>query len=149
MPIRFVQKTSRGRGFPSGATGQRHSAKTCTPHWSFLPHGNESFYTWLMASKKKRSRRSSRRSRHGNTRRDIENAGLSGLPVSFEQIARVSRNKRVVTLRHAWADDVDGRIWSAVRRTFLRGAQKLANETRKSVEVYAKQGWLIEAVEPS
>jgi hypothetical protein len=79
---------------------------------------------------------------------DIENAGLSGMPVAFADVARVSRSKRVVTLRHVWAESCDGRIWSAVRLAVSRGAQDLADSTGRTVEVYSARGHMISAHEP-
>ncbi len=64
---------------------------------------------------------------------DIESAGLSGLPVSFADVARVSRSGRVVTLRHNWRDNTDARIWSTVRRAFARGAGEIADRTGGTV----------------
>jgi hypothetical protein len=79
---------------------------------------------------------------------DIERAAESGLPVEFSDVARVSRTQRVVTLRHVWPEHGDDRIWSGVRCAFGRGAQKIADRTGKSVEVYSVHGDLISCIEP-
>ena len=104
--------------------------------------------------RKSRSSRSSRRGpkRHGDlvSKTQIENAGLSGLPVTFGDVARVSRKHRgVVTLRHVWPENVDARIWSAVRRAAIRGAQEMADRIGRAVEVYNVHGNVIAQIEPS
>ncbi len=77
----------------------------------------------------------------------IENCGLSGLPLTLADVARVSRSRRVATLRHVWSENVDARIWSGVRRAYALGAQALANKIGKSVEVYARDGYMLACFE--
>lgn len=79
---------------------------------------------------------------------DIENRAISGLPLSGKAVASLSRDRRVMRLRHVWPNDTDARTWHGVRQAFLNWAQEVANETGKSVEVYAKEGWMLEQVQP-
>jgi hypothetical protein len=82
-------------------------------------------------------------------KRQIEAAGLSGLPLTFADVARISRvQPTVIQLRHSWPENVDGRIWSAIRRTLDKGAQRHANAIGKPVEAYNVQGNVIGAYEP-
>jgi hypothetical protein len=156
MPIRFAAKdVSETRiivASEMGVAQREHVERSC--------RGRTTHATLRrMVSKKRRSRPSrksrSSRGRAGNSysrsrsKSDIESAGLSGLPVAFAAVARVSRNGRVVTLRHVWSDGVDARIWSAVRNAFGRGAQDIANRIGKPVEVYSMHGNVIAAFEPS
>lgn len=79
-------------------------------------------------------------------KRTIINRGLSGLTLDVSDVARTSRNGKVITLRHVWAEDTDARVWDAVHRAFMRGALMLAIRTGKAVEVYSAHGDLIEQV---
>lgn len=78
----------------------------------------------------------------------IDNRTRSGLPVAFEDVCRVSRDKRVARLRHVWPDNTDGRVWSGIRQAYVRGAQELANRTDKSVEVYNAHGNMLDQFTP-
>lgn len=81
-------------------------------------------------------------------KQNIINAGVSGLPLRGIDVARVSRDKRRITLRHAWKDDVDGRVWAAIRAAFGDLARSVVKSTRKSVQVYAYEGYMIDQYEP-
>ena|SRR3982750_1129576 len=90
-----------------------------------------------------------RKSRSWTDRKgDIENRAISGLPLSGEAVASLSRDRGSMRLRHVWPDDTDARTWHGVRRAFLNWAQEVANTTRKPVEVYAKEGFMLEQVQP-
>ena len=98
----------------------------------------------LTAEKATIRKSSSRTDRKGA----IENAAISGLPLSGDAVASLSRDRRVMRLRHVWPDDTDARTWHGVRQAFLNWAQEVANETGKPVEVYAKEGFMLDQVQP-
>ncbi|MHB8564707.1 MAG: hypothetical protein ACYDDA_12355 [Acidiferrobacteraceae bacterium] len=81
-------------------------------------------------------------------KRQIENATLSGIGVSGLDVARMSRNGRVMHLRHSWPQSTDGRILDGVRRAWLTMAQRQANHLRRSVEVYTHDGSMLAQVQP-
>ena len=81
-------------------------------------------------------------------KKDIESSALSGLPVLFDHVARVSRVCDLVTLKNVWKEGGDARIWAAVKRAALQGAQALANDRRRSIDLYNAEGNLIAEVEP-
>jgi hypothetical protein len=78
----------------------------------------------------------------------IEDRAIAGLPIDPHAVAAVSRDRRVITLRHAWPENVDGRVWDGVRRAYQRLAREIANSTGRGVEVYAKQGYMLDAISP-
>lgn len=82
------------------------------------------------------------------TKSKIEDRAISGLPVDGHAVARVSRDRRKMTLRYRWPENVDARIWDGVRRAFMRLAHAIADETRRNVEIYDPRGWMLECVEP-
>jgi len=89
----------------------------------------------------------------GMSKRDIMIAGESGYGpygsrLDFADVARVSRDKRAITLRHVWPEDTDARVWHAISRTVTKRAIALANETGRPVEIFSKEGFRIEQVEP-
>lgn len=69
------------------------------------------------------------------SKRDIENAAVSGLSVDGRDVARVSRDGRTVTLRHSWPEGTDGRVWAGV----IGAARRLARDVG-ATEVYAARG---------
>ena len=87
------------------------------------------------------------------TQNEIETRAVAGLPLCAADLARVSRDRRVVTLRRRWmsAESMDARVWDAIRRAVVTLAQSIADKTGRSVEIYAADpnGWLIEAVIPT
>lgn len=87
------------------------------------------------------------------TKRDIQIAGESGYgpngtTIAFRDVARLSRDRRVITLRHVWPDDTDARVWHAVSTVVYRRAREVAAETKRAVTIYAKEGWTIEVIHP-
>ena len=82
------------------------------------------------------------------TKSDIENAALAGLPLDGRDVARVRRSRNrpctVITYRHVWRDDTDGRVWAALHRAVARLAQGIADAERVSVEVYSAHGCMLE-----
>ena len=78
----------------------------------------------------------------------IEDRAMAGLPVDPHAVASVARNRRVITLRYAWPDSIDARVWDGVRRAYRRLAKDLANSTGRTIEVYSKQGFMLDAVSP-
>lgn len=81
-------------------------------------------------------------------KKKIEDRASAGLPVDPHEVASVSRSRRVVTLRHAWPEDGDARVWDGIRRAYHRLAKDLANSTGRRIEVYAKQGHMLDSVSP-
>lgn len=85
---------------------------------------------------------------------DIELAALSGYgpygsALAGSDVARVSRDKRCITMRHAWRDDIDARVWAGVRNAAWGLARQVADETGRGVEIYASGGWSLDVVEPT
>jgi hypothetical protein len=80
---------------------------------------------------------------------EIESRGRSGSRIDGSDVATLSRDMRVMTLKHVWSDNADGRVLDTVRRAFMREAHRIADMTGKSVEVYSKHGSMLECVEPS
>jgi hypothetical protein len=78
----------------------------------------------------------------------IEDRAIAGLAVDPHAVASVSRNRRVITLRHAWSESADARVWDGVRRAYRRLAKDLANSTGRTTEVYSKQGYMLDAISP-
>jgi hypothetical protein len=78
----------------------------------------------------------------------IEDRAIAGLPVDPHAVASISRNRRVVTLRHTWPETADARVWDGVRRAYRRLAKDLANSTGRLIEIYSKQGYQIDAIDP-
>jgi hypothetical protein len=78
----------------------------------------------------------------------IEIAALSGgIPINPRSIVRVSRSRRVLTYRHVWGDDTDGRVWFRLTSIVRAFAREIANADLKSVEVYAHRGYLMDVIE--
>ena len=95
-----------------------------------------------------RSGMESSRSKH-----DVEIALLSGVApmggrIDVSDVATVSRDRRAITLRHAWPENVDARVWHNLMSLVRAEARRVADQTGRPVEVYAKQGWVIDSVEP-
>ena len=66
-------------------------------------------------------------------------------------VAAVSKDMRVMTLRHEWREQSrrshdDERVWKAVQRAFAAYAREIADATGDLVEVYSKQGKLLDSV---
>lgn len=74
-------------------------------------------------------------------------AAYAGL-CNIEDVARISRDKRVITMRHVWNDRTDARAWDVIRRELHTTACELARRTRNAVSVYAKDGHMIDHVYP-
>lgn len=81
----------------------------------------------------------------------IENRAISGLTLDAADLARVSRDRRVITLRRAWmsAEGMDARVWDGIRSAVYRLAREIADATSRSVEIYAAGGYMIEQISPS
>lgn len=79
---------------------------------------------------------------------DIRNAAISGIPLNGSDVATISRNRRTMTLRHVWSEDTDGRVIDGVSRAWRREARRVANTTGKPVEVYSKEGSMLDEIEP-
>lgn len=85
----------------------------------------------------------------GMRKSDIKSWAMgNGGPLEVRDVARVSRDSRTITLRHAWPDDVDARVWDVVRSAFMRGARTvLASDARvRRVQVFTHDGNLLEEV---
>lgn len=81
-------------------------------------------------------------------KRTIIDRALYGLPLDGRDVARVSRCRKYLTYRHTWADDTDGRVWDGVRFAARKLAQTVANQTGRSVAIYASGGWRLDEVWP-
>ena len=84
----------------------------------------------------------------GMSKRDIMIAGESGYGpygsrLHFSDVARLSRDKKVITLRHVWPDNVDARVWHAVSGVVYARALEVAKETGRRVEIFSKEGFQI------
>ena len=77
----------------------------------------------------------------------IRDRAISGLDVDPAEVARVSRSKRYLTMRHAWQNE-DGRASDGVFTAARRLARSVARRTGKSVEIYHRDGSLLAVVEP-
>ena len=64
----------------------------------------------------------------------IQNAAISGLPLDGHDVARVSRSRKWITLRHSWPNNTDG-----LRRAYCDLAQRLANASGRAIAVYARE----------
>lgn len=80
-------------------------------------------------------------------KRWVENAAISGLPLTGKDVARKVRGKGVLVLRHDWPDGADGRVLDAVRRAYMDLARETAARIGKAVEVHSRGGWLLACVE--
>lgn len=56
-------------------------------------------------------------------------------------VATISKDMRVITLRHVWSNDK--RVWDAVQRAFAEYAREIADATGDLVEIYSKRGDLL------
>lgn len=73
-------------------------------------------------------------------KRWIENNARSGLDVYGEWVARVSRDKRTLTLRHAWPEDTCATVWYPIWAAAKRLACEVAAATGRDVEIYSHDG---------
>lgn len=70
---------------------------------------------------------------------DILDRAINGLSLDGADVARVSRYKRSVTLRHSWKNG-DGRAQNAVLGVMREYAQVVANEAEFVVDLYTSNG---------
>jgi hypothetical protein len=70
----------------------------------------------------------------------IENAAVSGLPLTCADVASVDAKRGVITLRHAWAEDCDARIWHGVIGPVRAEARRMADATGRAVEGHGDMG---------
>jgi hypothetical protein len=82
------------------------------------------------------------------TKREIMREAECGGRVRPRDVARVSRSRKYVTLRHVWPEDVDARVWARIERESLRLCQDIANYTGHAVELYAAEGHVLAQVQP-
>lgn len=80
--------------------------------------------------------------------REIINCAISGVRLDLSDVARVSHDRRLITLRRAWPEHCDSRVWDAIRNAYVSGTQKIANDTLRQVTVYDPRGWVLEVIEP-
>lgn len=73
---------------------------------------------------------------------EIEREAIAGGRVRGRDVARVSRSRKYITLRHAWPENVDARAWARI----MREARELAESVGAS-EIYDPRGWLIAEVD--
>lgn len=80
--------------------------------------------------------------------RDVYRAAISGLPLDLADVATVNAERGVITLRHVWPEDVDGRVWSAILRCATREAERIAPAAKGgTVEIYAAEGHVVATVD--
>jgi hypothetical protein len=72
---------------------------------------------------------------------EIEGRAISGQRLQGQDVARLSRDRKIMRLRHVWPEGTDGRVWAGVRRAFMAWAHEIADQTGKPVEIYAKEGF--------
>ena len=87
------------------------------------------------------------------TKRHIEIAAESGYGpfgslLSGADVARVSRDRRVVTLRHVWPDDTDARVWHGVEQAAYTLAREVVRRTGRPVSILTAEGWCVDQVTP-
>jgi hypothetical protein len=82
------------------------------------------------------------------SRSAIENLAIAGLRLDPRAVARTSRSRRAITLRHTWTAGDDGRVLDAVRRTWRALARDLAALTGCAIEVYDPSGCMVDEVRP-
>lgn len=82
-------------------------------------------------------------------KKHIISAAISGIEFGWREVASVKRGSenRVLVLRHDWYRD-DGRAIDAVMRAVRKAARDFARTHEKTVEIYTKQGDLLQVVEP-
>jgi len=85
-----------------------------------------------------------RRTRKG----DVYAAAISGGRLDGGDVVAVARDKSYVTYRHTWPPLIDGRAWDALSRAAMRVAESVADETGRSVTIYAREGFVVDVVSP-
>ena len=81
-------------------------------------------------------------------RQDIRNQAIGMGRLYVEDVVRVSRDGCVVTQRHSWAEDEDGRVLHAVGEASRRAAREAARRCGKPVTIYARAGWVVDQIDP-
>lgn len=84
-------------------------------------------------------------------KRDIVSYVLGGgQKLLGRDVAKLDRahKGRVMTMRHVWQDEDDGRVAVAVWKAAGSWAQEIANANNHHVELYAKSGHMLLDVEP-
>jgi hypothetical protein len=79
---------------------------------------------------------------------EIRDAAISGLPLTADDIVTQTK-PGVLTHLYDWTDEEDGRVIDTVSRLAAVEAQRLADETGRSVEVCSPDGYdMLDAREP-
>lgn len=87
---------------------------------------------------------------------NIENCAISGIKLDLSDVATVSRSAlryggtKVVTLRHTYPENGDGRIWDGVNAALHHGAKEIfaADVRVERVEVWSRGGgWQVSEIE--
>lgn len=81
------------------------------------------------------------------TKTEIRSSAIGGLPLHALEVARMSRDRRSLTLRHAWEGE-DGRAVDAVMMSVRRAARALASARGHDVEVYDRAGHMLDVISP-
>lgn len=84
-------------------------------------------------------------------KRDIESYVLGGgQKLVGSDVAKLDRAYKgcVMTMRHVWQDNDDGRVSVAVWSAAMRWAKEIANANNHPVELYAKSGYMLADVQP-
>jgi len=83
------------------------------------------------------------------TKKEIEIACLYGSSrlTGADVVKRNRANRYVLTYRHCWPDDADGRVIDGVTRAAWRLAREIADKAGTAVEIYDPRGWLCTVVE--
>lgn len=72
--------------------------------------------------------------------------GYSWQPLRGSDVASVSKDMRRITLRHVWLKTENEDVKKAVQRALMEYAQEIVDATGTFVEVYSKQGYLLDRV---
>lgn len=78
-------------------------------------------------------------------KKDVRIAAINGVGLDFSDVARLSRSRGVVTLRHSWADD-DGRAQHAVLQCVRSAAAEIVRSGVVSVEIRDRAGFLLDVI---
>lgn len=85
------------------------------------------------------------------TKREIINAGLSGLPVYGEWVCKIKRGSKgtVLIQRHAWEKEGGSPAGDAVSKACKRYASELATKRGNSVEIYTSDACMLDQIFPT
>lgn len=79
---------------------------------------------------------------------EIEMRAISGLPLDGIDVCTTHGKSGSIILRHIWHDNIDARIWAGIRSAFMSLACDLANFKQIPIDVYTRDGIMLEQVQP-